>query len=144
MLKYLQQILLVLALIGLLVGVRVFENKLFYDPFLAFFKSSAATNILPQLNYFKLFIGLFVRYFLNTIISLTIIYVLFKDLNLIKFTTVLYIIFFLILIILFFVVYHYFGQNHKMLLFYVRRFIIQPLFLLLFVPAFYFQKNIKS
>ncbi len=144
MFKNCLQILLVLILIFLLVCVRMFENQLFYDPFLEYFKSSSSTNVLPKVDNFKLFISLFVRYFLNTLISLTIIYVLFKDLILVKFTAVLYVIFFLILILLFFVVYHYFGQNHKMLLFYVRRFIIQPLFLLLFVPAFYFQKNIKS
>ncbi|MFY7758816.1 MAG: exosortase F system-associated membrane protein, partial [Flavobacterium stagni] len=32
---------------------------------------------------------------------------------------------------------------HKVELFYLRRFLIQPLFLLLFVPAFYYQKRIK-
>jgi exosortase F-associated protein len=32
------------------------------------------------------------------------------------------------------------ADDDKMLVFYIRRFIIQPIFLLLFVPAFYFQQ----
>ena len=36
-----------------------------------------------------------------------------------------------------------FGETNKMNLFYIRRFIIQPIFLILFIPAFYYQKKIK-
>jgi exosortase F-associated protein len=136
------QILILFLLVILLVSVRLFENHLFYDPFLAFFKNSPSTNNLPVADNFKLFFGLFLRYFLNTILSLSIIYVIFNDRNLIKFTSVLYTLFFIVLIISFFTIYQYFGNDNKMTLFYIRRFLIQPIFLLLFVPAFYFQKKI--
>jgi exosortase F-associated protein len=55
----------------------------------------------------------------------------------------LYMIFGSILMISFFFVLNFFGEQSKMILFYIRRFIIQPIFLLLFIPAFYYQKKVK-
>ncbi len=141
MFKNIAQILILSTLILLLISVRLLENQLFYDPFLIFFKSSSSTNALPIVDVLKLFFSYLFRYFLNTIISLLIIYILFKNKGLIKFTSFLYLIFFIVLISLFFIVYQYFAQTNKMTLFYIRRFLIQPVFLLLFIPAFYFQKK---
>ena len=64
----------------------------------------------------------------NSIISISIIYIIFRDKEMIRFTTILYFIFFIILIILFYIILKYFGNSHKMILFYVRRFLIQPNF----------------
>ena len=125
----------------LLALVRVYEEVLFYDPFLHYFKSHYYNMPFPETDNFKLFIGLLFRYFLNTILSLAIIYIVFKDIEAVKFASVLYVVFFILLIIGFFFVYLYLGETNKMALFYVRRFIIQPLFLLLFLPALFFQKQ---
>ncbi|RTY90928.1 exosortase F system-associated protein [Flavobacterium sp. GT3R68] len=126
-----------------LILVRAFENTLFYDPYLAYFKMDYTNLLLPETSGLKLFFGLLFRYALNTIISLAIIYVSFKDLDLTKFAALLYLFFFVILIAAFFIVESYYGESNKMMLFYIRRFLIQPLFLLLFLPAFYYQKQIK-
>ena len=125
----------------LLALIRAYEDNLFYDPFLDYFKSDYQNLPIPQTNKIQLFFGLFWRYFLNTIISLAIIYILFKDVDAVKFASVLYFIFFVILIGAFFFIVTNNDEVNKMSLFYVRRFLIQPIFLLLFVPAFYFQKQ---
>ncbi|SFA77013.1 exosortase F-associated protein [Flavobacterium swingsii] len=130
-------------LVGLLALVRAFEDELFYDPFLNYFKEENA-SVYPEIISLKLFLSLFFRYFINTIISITILYVIFKDLNLVKFSSILYALFFVLLMILFFVVLNFFDESHKTTLFYVRRFIIQPIFILLFIPAFYFQKETEK
>jgi exosortase F-associated protein len=88
-----------------------------------------------------LFFGLVLRYFLNSSLSLAIIYVLFKDIEAVKFASILYLIFFTLLILALFLVLYFFGETNKMTLFYIRRFLIQPIFLLLFLPAFYYQKQ---
>lgn len=124
-----------------LVLIRAYEDNLFYDPFLDYFKSDYQKFPIPMLDKSQLFFGLFCRYFLNTIISLAIIYILFKDVDAVKFASVLYFIFFVILIGAFFFIVTNNDEVNKMSLFYVRRFLIQPIFLLLFVPAFYFQKQ---
>lgn len=127
----------------LLILVRAFEDTLFYDPYLAYFKMDYTNLPLPETNGLQLFLGLFFRYALNTIISLVIIYISFKDVDITKFASVLYLFFFVILIVAFFLVQAYYGEANKMILFYIRRFLIQPLFLLLFLPAFYYQKQNK-
>ena len=127
-------------LVLLLVLVRAYEDALFYDPFLDYFKSDYNNLPLPETDFLKLFFGLFFRYFLNSIISLAIIYVLFKKIEEIKFASLLYLVFFVIFVVAFFFALSTFGETNKMGLFYIRRFLIQPIFLLLFIPSFYYQR----
>lgn len=137
------QVLQFLFLVGLLVLVRAFENELFYDPFLDFFKKDFTKLRLPNFNSTQLFLSLLLRYTLNTAISLGIIYVLFKDVGMVKFAFVLYYFFFMILIVAFFYIVYFANEQSNWVLFYVRRFLIQPIFVLLFVPGFYYQKQNK-
>lgn len=126
------------AIIGLVL-VRLFENELFYDPFLNFFKIDFQTLPLPIYNSFDLFIGLLYRYFLNAILSLIIIYLCFKDREIVKFATLLYIIFFVVLTIYLYYLLSLNASQNNLSIFYVRRFLIQPIFVLLFIPGFYYQ-----
>jgi exosortase F-associated protein len=132
----------IVLLIALFAVIRMFENQLFYDPFLDFFKSEFQLMPLPTFDGFRLFLSLFLRYLLNSIVSLAIIYVAFKEVELVKFSAVLYGIFFVILTIVFFSIIHFYGNTNNLLLFNIRRFLIQPIFVLLFVPAFYYQKKV--
>lgn len=134
------RIFLGLVFVVLLATVRAYENQLFYDPFLNYFKSDFKALPLPSYNPFWLFIGLVFRYGLNTMLSLGLIYVLFRDVTMIKFASFLYVFFFLIFISLFYTIIYFYGANNDMVLFYVRRFLIQPIFVILFIPAFYYQK----
>ena len=130
-----------LFLVLLMALVRTFENQLFYDPFLDFFKQDFTNLSLPTVDSLSLFLGLLFRYTLNTFLSLGIIYILFKDVAMMKFSLVLYYFFFLIFVVAFFYIIYFTSENHNWMLFYVRRFLIQPIFLLLFVAGFYYQKQ---
>jgi exosortase F-associated protein len=132
-----------LILIGLLIAIRAFEDQLFYDPFLNYFKDNYTNLPFPVINPIKLFLSLGFRYYLNSMISLALLYLLFKDTKIIKFTIFLYVLFGSILLISFFFIYLKLGEESKMTLFYVRRFIIQPIFIMLFIPAFYYQNKMK-
>lgn len=141
-LKYKREIAFSSFLVFLLAIVRAFESQ-FYDPFLGYFKGEYLKKPFPDYNSLKLFFSLFLRYALNSVISLAIILVLFNDFKLTKFASILYAFFFLILIIAFFAILNLSDYGNNFLLFYVRRFLIQPLFVLLFVPAFYYQNQIS-
>ena len=138
-----QKILGLLIIVVGLVLVRVFEKRLFDDPYLAFFHSDSFGNQLPDCNGFLLGLGYFFRYGLNTILSLAAIYVIFEDLKLLKFASIMYLAFFAILMILLFSIRALDESSLNMILFYVRRFVIQPVLLLLFVPAFFYQKKMS-
>jgi len=141
-LKYKKEIGFSICLVILLALIRTFESQ-FYDPFLRYFKGDYMKLPFPEYNSMKLFFSLFLRYALNSVISLGIIQVLFKDLMLTKFASILYLFFFIILIVAFFSILTFSDESNNFLLFYVRRFLIQPLFVLLFVPAFYYQNQIS-
>ncbi|MFH6933707.1 exosortase F system-associated protein [Flavobacterium sp. YO12] len=132
------KILAAVVIVICFVLIRAFETSLFYDPFLQYFESDFSSAPLPDVDAFKLFYNLLFRFALNTVLSLVLIYILFKDLEILKFTTYLYLFFFLMLFSMFFITIEYF-QDCSWVLFYVRRFIIQPLLVLLFIPAFYYQ-----
>jgi exosortase F-associated protein len=142
-LRYTNEIIILIMLVFLLALVRLFEED-FYDPFMDYFKSDYLKMPFPDYDSFKLFLSLFFRYALNSLISIVIIQVLFKDFGLVKFASFLYLVFFLILILVFFSILNFSDQENNFLLFYVRRFLIQPLFLLLFVPAFFYQNKISK
>jgi len=133
-----------LVLIGLLICIRLFENQLFYDPFLEYYKTEYAHSSFPKINIFKLFFSLGIRFYLNSVISLFLLYVLFKDTKIVKFSMLLYMILGSVLMISFIFTLNFFGEESKMTLFYIRRFLIQPIFILLFIPAFYYQKQLKK
>ena len=131
-----------LSVLGvLLVLIRVFENQLFYDPFLEFFRNDYLYLDSPRRETFKLTLFTVLRYLINTVISLTILFVLFKDRSVVKFSVFIYIIALIVLLPLFL----YFVVNPRQedyyLFFNVRRFLIQPLILLLLIPAFYYYKQ---
>jgi exosortase F-associated protein len=132
------------VIVLLLVAIRTFEDVFFYDPFLHYFQQEYAHLPFPQINSVKLFLSLGFRFYLNSILSVALLYLLFNDKRFTKFTLLLYLILGSILMISFFFVLHFFGEESKMTLFYIRRFIIQPLFVILFIPAFYYQTRIKK
>ncbi|MCF8273963.1 MAG: exosortase F system-associated protein [Flavobacteriaceae bacterium] len=131
---------LLFLLLGLLILIRVFENELFYDPYLTFFQNDYLYIDSPRREIFKLTAFTSIRYWLNTLISLGILYVIFKDKSIIKFSTLIYSFSFIVLIL----IYLYFvinpKQEHYYLFFNMRRFLIQPIILLVLLPAFYYYK----
>ena len=134
---------LLFILFGLLILIRFFEEDLFYDPYLTFFQNDYLYLDSPRREVVKLVGFTVLRYVLNTIISLGILYVVFKDKSIIKFSSVVYGISLAVLLMLFL----YFVVNPKQeeyyLFFNIRRFLIQPLILILLLPAFYYHKLTK-
>ncbi len=124
----------------LLVLIRYFEDSLFYDPYLQFFKNDYLYIDSPRRETLKLTVFTSLRYGLNTIISLAIIYNVFKSKGMIKFALIVYLIayVFLIAAFLYFVINP--RQEDYYLFFNIRRFLIQPIVLLVLLPAFYFHR----
>lgn len=131
---------LLLILFGLLVLVRVFENELFYDPYVLFFQNDYLYMDFPRREILKLTLFTTLRYAINSLLSLGVIYLFFNDRNMIRFAALLFAIAYLFLLMpfLYFVINP--RQEDYYLFFNVRRFLIQPIFLLIFIPAFYYYK----
>jgi exosortase F-associated protein len=130
----------ILGLIILLLMVRVLQKHLFYDPLLPFFKSSKTE--LPVYDTARLFLGLAFRYMLNSLISLGILWLAFKDIQVVKLSCILMLVFFALLASALLIILNS-SEPSLLAIFYIRRFLIQPLFLILFLPAFYYQKHMR-
>jgi exosortase F-associated protein len=129
------------ALAVLLISVRLFEHALFYDPFLEAFHKVAVT--IPAYETGRLFFNYFFRYALNTAFSIGILWLFFKDKSIIKLTGTLYFIFFIVLAAALYTTLQMEAPSLKGI-FNLRRFLIQPMFILLFLPAFYYQKYVAE
>ena len=92
---------LLFTLFFLLILIRVFEDVLFYDPYLQFFKNDYLYIDNPRREVFKLSAYTSLRYVLNSIISLCIIYVFYKDKAMLKFSVGIYVVSYIILLLLF-------------------------------------------
>lgn len=135
--------LIIFLLLIPLVLIRQNEH-LFYDPLMPFFENDYLYQSLPEINIFKLNFNLLIRYLLNSVISIAIIWFFFKKYEYINFSIKFYLILMLVLFVSLNILLIINNKSLYLPLFYTRRFIIQPLFLFLLLPAFHYQNRIKK
>ncbi|TQI69733.1 exosortase F-associated protein [Gramella sp. Hel_I_59] len=138
------KIILISFMVLLLAAIRFFEDSLFYDPLIEFFRSDYLLGIIPPMNMAELMIHLSIRYALNSAISIGIIYVAFQNRSMLKFSVILYALLYLGAVSAFIFLVLNIEREHYLALFYVRRFLIHPLFLLILLPAFYYYRISKK
>ena len=129
------------VLIVLLVLIRLFEFEYFNDGLIHFFKHDYLTEKLPWAPLNTVVLTDSIRYWLNAVISIMILNLFFwqKDLN--KFLALIYTVAFLVLIALFIYFLKHYEAGNYLGLFYVRRFLIQPLLLFILLPALLYQQQ---
>lgn len=133
----------IFALIGFtgLIAVRFVENDIFYDPFLNFFKVADKQMVFPDFEWLRLILNYIFRFALNAFFSLIIIHALFLNKKwTIQGFVLMAIVFVITLPIYLFCVYDHFEIGY-LFSFYMRRFVIQPLIILLIIPLFYYRKQ---
>ena len=140
MLRY---IWILVGILGL-IGIRVLEDVIFYDPFLMFFRSADHSASFPDFHWGQLILSCLFRFGLNTLFSLLIIHFLFLKKEWTKQAFVLMILMFIIVFPIYLFCIHDKFQFGYLFSFYIRRFVIQPLTLLLIVPIFYYRKKISE
>ena len=134
----------IIVLFSLLFLVRAFATELFYDPLIVYFQNDYLYEPIPNIDSWELIISMLCRYFINSVISLGIIYLVFKKKNYVKFSTFFLMAAFIFMILIFgFLLRNQFESGY-LFPFYIRRFIIHPIFLFLLLPAFYVQKKQKK
>lgn len=143
MAKWLSYLFVAVLIFGLIL-VRYFQNDLFYDPFLAFFDGDYLHSPLPEYDLSKISLNIIFRYSLNSILSLGIIGLLFQNIQKIKFTGLVLIGFLIVLLPLYLYMIEIEFKLGENVGFYIRRFLIQPMILLVLIPAFYYHDYLKG
>ena len=141
--KILSWFLVITGVLGLM-GVRMLEDKLFYDPFLNYFHEAIKNVPFPPFELGKLIVGHLLRFILNLIFSCLIIHFWFKN----RQWTIQGAILITIIFAITFPIYLYCISDRfeigYLFSFYMRRFVIQPLILLLIIPMFYYRKQVDK
>ena len=135
------RILIILLLFFMLILVRAFAPRLFYDPFIQYFKNDYLYKAIPVFVTSKLFLNILLRYLLNFAFSLLILYVAFQKRSVIQFSIKFYAITFVVFMLAFYILLQTGFNKGYLLAFYIRRFLIHPLFVLVLLPAFYYQEK---
>lgn len=135
---------LIFLLVSLLFVIRAFESDLFYDPLIVYFQNDYLYTKMPEVNTWKLVIDTLLRYILNSLITIGIIQVVFEKKRFVKFAGFFLMLAFIILIVIYVFLLRDQFESGYLFPFYIRRFLIHPLFLLLLLPAFYYQKLNKN
>jgi len=133
-------VMIVVFLLGI-IGVRYFEVALFQDELNDYFHSDFQNIPIPDISLLENIASTSLRFLINTVLSLWILWFLYKREDYLKASLWVYLFSFLILITAFTVLNHLDGQWVKMALFYVRRFLIHPLLLFILVAGCYFLKT---
>ena len=141
--KILSWFLVILGVFGL-IGIRILEERLFYDPFLGYFHEAQKNIPFPPFEWGKLIAGYFFRFVLNLFFSCLIIHFWFRNRQwTIQGAILITIIFLITFPIYLYCIYDRFEIGY-LLSFYMRRFVIQPLILLLIIPMFYYRKHLEK
>lgn len=139
--KILNFILIFAGILGL-VSVRFLEDKIFYDPFLEFFKADYKVAQVPDFIWGKLMLSHFFRFALNLIFSAIVVHFMFLN----KKWTIQAVFLMAVAFLFFFPIYLWCLYSKmeigSLFTFSVRRFVIQPIILLLIIPIFYYRKKL--
>ena len=134
----------ILAIFGIcgLIGIRMVESEIFYDPFLAYFHQANKQIPIPDVVWSKLIFNHLFRTFLNIFFSAIVLQGFFNN----KKWTIQGILLMLLVFVITFPIYLYCLHTKLevgyLFTFYMRRFVIQPIILLLIIPLFYYRKMI--
>ncbi|QCX52979.1 exosortase F system-associated protein [Elizabethkingia sp. JS20170427COW] len=137
--KIIRILLFIISLIAL-VGVRFVEDRIFYDPFLQYFHQ-LGVDYFPSFDWGKLILSHLFRFGLNLLFSCGIIYALFWKKKWVRLNIIIMLFSFLIIFPLYLWCLKTEMSIGHLITFYLRRFVIQPILLLLIIPTIFYEEK---
>ena len=138
--KILSWFFVVLGILGL-ISIRMLEDQIFYDPFLPYFHEANKHAVFPNFEWVKLIFSYSFRFLLNLFFSGMVVYFVFKNKAWTVQAIILMGIVFAITLPIYLYCIHTKFEIGYLFSFYMRRFVIQPLILLVIIPLFYYRKK---
>ena len=135
---------IVAFLLILLVLIRFFEKQFFDDGLIDFFRHAYLSEDLPAVSVSHILLVDSLRFGLNSILSIGILYLLFRQAGLLRFLSWVYLLVFVPALLFFYYELTHYQAGDYLMLFYVRRLLVQPLLLLILAPALFYQKKNAS
>lgn len=128
-----------LSSLAVLVLVYLFQREWFYS---GFYDTGAAADKVPDFNAGKFFVSKYIRFLINDTMALGILYALFFEKKYMNFAFAVFLIEALIMMPTYIFGVIWFWDELKWFLSHLHRLVVNPFFMMLLIPAFYYQKNL--
>jgi len=124
-----------------LVLVYIFQMQIFYDPHQNFSVNDVHAKV-PELDVMHYILSKILRYSLNDGFALLIIWGLFANKKYMRFAVIIFLIGLLILLPLYLALSISFYPNSFTFLNHLHRIVLNPVLMMLLIPAFYYQQSL--
>ena len=121
--------------------VRAYQGYLFYDPLEMYFDNDYLYLPLPEVDKSRLFWSYLFRYTINSIISFAILKIAFPHRSFIRTIAIFYVFAFVLLSTILLSLMIFKIDVGYLFPFYIRRFIIHPVFILVLLPFIYLMRK---
>lgn len=128
-----------LSCLSVLVLVYLYQREWFYS---GFYDTGAAADKAPGFNPGRFFLSKYTRFLINDTMALGILYALFVDKKYMNFAFAVFLIEALVMMPFYVIGVIWFWDELRWFLSHLHRLVVNPFFMMLLIPAFYYQKNL--
>ncbi|SHH86819.1 exosortase F system-associated membrane protein [Wenyingzhuangia marina] len=132
---------LIMLLFFCFILVRAYQVALFYDPLNHYFANDYLYLPLPDVDKSRLFVSYLSRYLINSLISFAILKIAFPHRSFIRTIATFYALAFVLLSSILFSLMIFKIDVGYLFPFYIRRFIIHPVFIIVLLPFIYLMRK---
>lgn len=130
-----------IGLLGL-IGVYVFQNQFFYDPFKGY--PMIAGKLPHDFDAVTYAYQKVIRYLLNDGFALALIYALFQERKYVQFAVYVFLFGLVVLLPTYLILFTFFSEQTYTYLNHLHRLVLNPVLMMLLVPAFFYQKKLNN
>lgn len=124
-----------------LIMVYLFQKDWFYS---GFYETGAASDKVPDFDPLKFFVSKYLRFMINDTMALGILWALFYEKKYMNFAFVVFLVEAMVLMPFYITGVIWFWDSLRWFLGHLHRLVVNPFFMMLLIPAFYYQKNLNN
>lgn len=129
-----------LCLLGLVL-VYLNQNAWFYK---GFYDTGAAADKVADFDNLKFFVSKYFRFLINDTLALGILWSLFQERKYMNFAFVVFLLEAFVMMPFYCVSAIWFWDETKFFISHLHRLVVNPFFMMLLIPAFFYQKNLAN
>lgn len=127
--------------LAVLILVYVFQKEWFYS---GFYETGAASDKVADFDPWKFFLSKYTRFLINDTMALGILWALFQEKKYMNFAFAVFLVEALVMMPFYIIGVIWYWDALRWFLSHLHRLVVNPFFMMLLIPAFYYQKNLSA